>query len=194
VLATHAHADGSTELRLGFSNDATTQALWPHAFTLELHISIGSTLKLALVMRNTDTTAWSCTGALHSYLAVGDIGAVTIDGLDTVAYVDKVAGGQLRRQEGPIVIDTEVDRVYQETTATCRIDDTAFARQITIAKAGSHSTVVWNPWQAKAAQLADMADDEYRAFVCVETTNAGDDIVTLAPGAEHRLELTLAQD
>ena len=41
-----------------------------------------------------------------------------------------------------------------------------------IAKEGSRSTVVWNPWVAKAARLADMGDDEYLRMLCVETANA----------------------
>jgi len=28
--------------------------------------------------------------------------------------------------------------------------------------------VVWNPWQAKAAAMADFGDGEYRGMVCVE--------------------------
>jgi D-hexose-6-phosphate mutarotase len=33
-----------------------------------------------------------------------------------------------------------------------------------VAKSGSASTVVWNPWQAKAAAMADFGDDEYQGW------------------------------
>ncbi len=64
------------------------------------------------------------------------------------------------------------------------IEDAALRRRIVIAKQGSLSTVLWNPWIAKSARLGDIADDAgadgYRRMVCVETANAGTDVVTLA--------------
>ena len=47
--------------------------------------------------------------------------------------------------------------------------------------------VVWNPWEKIAAEMGDLADDDYRRFVCVETTNAAADVVKLAAGEECRL-------
>ncbi|GAB4181794.1 MAG: D-hexose-6-phosphate mutarotase [Roseiflexaceae bacterium] len=192
MLATQAQSDGSTELRLGLAADAATMALWPHAFRLELHIQIGATLRVDLIMHNSDTAAWSCTGALHSYFTVGDIEHIRIGGLAGSQYIDKVDQNQVKLQDGPIQITSEVDRVYQRTTSTCVITDPILERQISIAKQGSNTTVVWNPWQAKAAQLADLADDEYRSFVCVETANAHDDQILLPPGGEHRLTTILS--
>jgi glucose-6-phosphate 1-epimerase len=40
--------------------------------------------------------------------------------------------------------------------------------------------------------MSDLPDDGYRNFVCVETTNAGMDIITLAPGEQHKLCLEIA--
>jgi D-hexose-6-phosphate mutarotase len=60
-----------------------------------------------------------------------------------------------------------------------------------IAKAGSRTTVVWNPWADKAAQLADFGDEEYLSMVCVETANADTDVATVAPGGEHRLSAVI---
>jgi glucose-6-phosphate 1-epimerase len=44
--------------------------------------------------------------------------------------------------------------------------------------------VVWNPGPEIAGRMADLDDEAYRRFVCVETTNAGEDRVTLKPGGE----------
>jgi glucose-6-phosphate 1-epimerase len=35
--------------------------------------------------------------------------------------------------------------------------------------------------------MADLQDDDYTRFVCVETTNAADDVVSVAAGGEFRL-------
>ena len=58
---------------------------------------------------------------------------------------------------------------------------------IEIAKEGSFSTVVWNPWIDKSARMADFGDDEYLEMVCVETCNAADDSRQLSPGESHTL-------
>jgi len=56
-----------------------------------------------------------------------------------------------------------------------------------IAKSGSLSTVVWNPWSAKAKRLSDFPDDGYRAMLCIETANAAGNAVTVGPGETHTL-------
>lgn len=53
---------------------------------------------------------------------------------------------------------------------------------MTVAKSGSRSTVVWNPWAEKAAAMADVPDDAWPGFLCVETANALDDTLTVEPG------------
>jgi Uncharacterized enzymes related to aldose 1-epimerase len=47
--------------------------------------------------------------------------------------------------------------------------------------------VVWNPWAKIAAGMADLQADDYLRFVCVETTNAADDVVSVPAGGEFRL-------
>jgi glucose-6-phosphate 1-epimerase len=89
---------------------------------------------------------------------------------------------QRKEQVGPIQFTAETDRIYVDTEAACEIIDPGLNRIIWIDKRGSQSTVVWNPWIAKAQRMADFGDDEYRTMVCVETTNAASDAVTLAPG------------
>lgn len=65
--------------------------------------------------------------------------------------------------------------------------------QIVVAKTGSASTVVWNPWIDKARALADFGDEEWTGRVCVETANVLDDALALAPGASHVLAATMGR-
>ncbi|GAC1437027.1 MAG: D-hexose-6-phosphate mutarotase [Chloroflexota bacterium] len=194
LLGTAVAGDGSTEVRLGLRDQEATRALWPHAFALELVVVVGASLRVSLTARNTGSAAFTCGGALHTYFLVGDVTALTIDGLDGCAYVDQVDGHRAGVQHGPLTISGETDRVYQGTTAPCTFDDPVLRRRVTVAKSGSHSTVVWNPWHDKAARLPDMGDDEYPHMVCVEVANALDDVVTVAPGGEHRLEAVITSD
>jgi glucose-6-phosphate 1-epimerase len=191
LMRTAGASDGATEVRLGLSDDEATRALWPHAFALELVVTVGPALRVRLIARNTGATPFVCGGALHSYFRVGDVTAIAIEGLDGCAYVDQVDERRLKTQHGAVTIVGETDRVYQDITGPCTIEDPVLRRRITVAKDGSRTTVVWNPWQEKARRLADFGDDEYPRMVCVEVANAPGDTATVAPGGEHALETAI---
>jgi D-hexose-6-phosphate mutarotase len=180
-------ASGQIVLRLGITDDASTRAIWDQAFDLELVITAGATLTLALITRNTGTTSMLITQALHTYFCTADIAHTTVQGLDACAYLDKLQDGAVCRQTGAVLFDGETDRVYTDTGADCLIHDTAGNRVIRVAKQGSASTVVWNPWSEREKAFADMAAGEYQHMLCVETCNAGPDQVTVAPGGTHAL-------
>ena len=46
--------------------------------------------------------------------------------------------------------------------------------------------VVWNPWAAGAAKLADMGDDEWKNFICVEAAQASKPIQLKATGEKDK--------
>ncbi len=186
--------DAATRIVLGITDDEETRALWPHRFDLEIAVTVGAELRVDLTARNTDDEAWSCTGALHSYFAVGDVEQVCVLGLDGCRYLNKVEEFAEQRQRGPITVASEVDRIYTETTAECTIEDPVLGRRIRVAKEGSHTTVVWNPWVDKSARMEDFGDEEYHGMLCVETANAGEDVVTLEPGEAHRLTAVISAE
>ena len=190
VRAASMDAGGQVMLRLGLQDDADTRALWDHAFDLELLLTVGATLTLTLISRNTGDQPFTLTDALHTYFCVGDIHQTTVQGLDGCDYLDKVQNFVRARQAGAVEFTGETDRIYVHTTADCVIEDPVQQRAIRVSKSGSSSTVVWNPWREKA--FADMAAGEYQQMLCVETCNAGPDQVTLAPGQSHALSACLS--
>jgi glucose-6-phosphate 1-epimerase len=167
------------------SSDATL-AIWPHEFSLQLRVSIGAQLESTLVVRNPGSAAWTVTGALHTYLCVADVSQATLRGLHGTQFIEGRLTPEKRLQSGPVKIDQEVDRIYLSDAAV-EVEDVAGKRTLVIEKAGSRSTVIWNPWIEKSKRLADLPDNDYPRFLCVETTNAGEDSVILQPGGEHRL-------
>lgn len=52
------------------------------------------------------------TAALHTYFAASSIEGISVEGLSGVTYMDSLAGGSKVVQEGPVVFDKEVDRIY----------------------------------------------------------------------------------
>ena len=92
-----------------------------------------------------------------------------------------------KQQTGAITIDQEVDRVYVDTESECVIHDSKWQRRIHISKTGSHSTVVWNPWQEKAQAMGDMGESGHLGMLCVESANALENVVSIAPGQTHSM-------
>ena len=184
---------GDVRLRLQLASDEATRAQWAHDFLLELRVTVGRELHVELAMTNTDSETWTITAALHSYFAVGDAASVRVTGLDGCRYIDTVDGANSEHvQSGDVTVAGEVDRVYVDTRATCEIHQPALGRTVRVAKRGSRSTVVWNPWIAKSARMPDFGDDEYPEMICVETTNALGDTVHVPPGATHTTEAIIS--
>ena len=131
--------------------------------------------------------------ALHTYFAVGDARQIFIDGLGGAAYIDKVEGGARKTQSaGPLRLTGRTDRPYLNTEATCVLHDPAGRRTITIAKHGSLSTVVWNPWQELTATMADMQPDDWLRMVCIESANVADNALILQPGEAHAMRVAIS--
>jgi glucose-6-phosphate 1-epimerase len=131
--------------------------------------------------------------ALHTYFSIGDIRKVSIEGLEQVEYIDKVDGATRKPAAGEAIrFNGECDRVYLNTTDTCRLIDPAMKRTIVVAKAGSRTSVVWNPWIAKSAKMADFGDHEWPGMVCIETANVGENSIELQPGHSHTMMATVS--
>ena len=187
VIEVETLEDGSNRLGFRLLRSEAGFAEWPHSTPLEIRHTLGATLEMELRTLNQTPAPITLGEALHTYFSVSDIRQVKIEGLDGCEYLDKTDGRRRKRQSGPVTFSEETDRVYLGTAADCVIDDPGLKRRIRIKKRGSRSTVVWNPWEEKARQLGDFDENGYLRMVCVESANAEDDRVTLAPGEEHRL-------
>jgi len=161
--------------------DAATRALWPHAFGLRLEATLGAdSLRIVLDVHNTDATAWSFTGALHSYLRVDDIGQARLEGLQGARRWDAVRDLHLTESEAALAFDAEFDSVYAAPAAALRLVQPSGTLEIA-QSASCTETVVWNPGPVLAARLADLPDDGHRHMLCVEAA-AIDTPAQLAPG------------
>jgi len=187
VISTAASSAGETKLTLGLMDTDETREIWPKSFELQLEITVGASLTLELITRNRGDQAFTITQALHSYFKVGDISQVQVLGLEGDSYLDKVNGGAEKKQSGAVTIAGEVDRIYTDVQLEQVINDGALGRRIHIASSGSRTAVVWNPWSEICTNMADLADDAYQQFICVETANAAEDVVEIQPGSEHRM-------
>ncbi|MCE7914165.1 MAG: D-hexose-6-phosphate mutarotase [Nitrosomonas sp. PRO4] len=187
VVATEAKANGDIEITLGLTDTPETTTIWPYSFILTQEIVIGNSLSLSLTTRNTGTEKFSITQAFHTYFKIGNIAQTEILGLEGCSYIDKVDNGIQKQQLGPVTINSEVDRIYTNVGSTLTIDDRVLQRSIEITSQGSKTAVVWNPWEKISKEMADLEDNDYQRLLCVETTNAAQDTVEVAPDNECRL-------
>jgi len=194
VTASRKRNDAKTEITLQLVDNEQTRAQWPHPTRLTLTVVVGGKLEMQLATTNTGTTPIQIGEALHTYLHISDIGSVKVSGLEGATFHDKVDHFATKKQSGAIGFSGEVDRVYVNTPADCVIEDAGLNRRIRIAKTGSLSTIVWTPWTEKADKMGDMGHGKtgagWREMVCVESANAMDNLVTVAPGATHTLAVT----
>ncbi len=179
--------DGAVTVSMVTESDEETKRWWPADFRLLHRATFGATLRLELVVTNIGTASMRFEEALHSYHHVGNIKDVRVHGLDGVDYLDKTDAGRQQTQAGDITIAGETDRVYLNTTGAIDVADAVLQRRIRVSKEQSLTTVVWNPWTAKARTLPDLGDDEWTRFVCIETCNVGAYAVDLAPGEQHTM-------
>jgi len=164
---------------------------FPYRFHATLRISVGDDLVLALTLVNDDDHPIRVEEALHAYLAVGDVKDVTINGLEGASYLDQVRGdGRWRTQVGELALIGPTDRIYR-SDAGLVLHDPRRRRAITLDKAGSADTIVWNPWAEGASAIPDLDAQDWQDFVCLEAGNVRDQAVALTPGQTHTLVLVL---
>jgi len=158
------------------------------AATLRMTFTIAHSLEMEMEVRAA-AAPLTFEEALHTYFVVGDVRQVGVDGLQGVEYIDKVDGFKRKTQSAePIRITGETDRVYLNTLSPCVIRDPVLGRSITVEKECSGTTVVWNPWIAKAKAMADFGDEEWPQMICVETANVGEGAIRLEAAQTHRMK------
>lgn len=191
TLMEASESDEGVKISFVLCSDAATHELWPHEFEAHLTVHLGAQLEVSLMTINKSGSDMLLAEALHTYLTVGDISQITVKGLDGSAYLDTVGERTERQQSGDITFDREVDRQYH-SSGTITVTDPALNRTLTIEKGESGTTVVWNPWIEKSKRLADLPDEAYLQFLCIEAANAGVAAVTLPSGSAHTLRTTVS--
>jgi glucose-6-phosphate 1-epimerase len=204
VVATERRGEG-VALSFKLLPNQTTRDLGFDHFVLVYEVVVGARLTLALEVENVGDDPLNFEEALHAYYSVSDVRQIEVSGVGETDYLDRADGAKRKHAPaGATRFAGETDQLHLNTTAAVTISDRGsdegsdrgsdrgWRRRIVIEKRGSNSTVVWNPWQAKASALDDLGADAWPHFVCVEPANAAENAVTLSPGATHRMGISVA--
>ena len=172
-------------------SDEETKQMFPYDFELTATIRVSDKLRVKLNMKNTGEEIYRVSSALHTYLSVGNIERIQLEGVKGSHYMDQLSDQtEAQYQEKNLQIKEEVDRIYQSMSSVL-VRDLDRHRSVFVDKAGSRSTVIWNPWKEKSKSLSDLPDKGYLEFVCVECANAGTDKPTLRPNSSHNVETVI---
>jgi glucose-6-phosphate 1-epimerase len=180
--------NGATRLVLELSGDASVCELWPHAFTFRLEATVGSDLKLTMTVTNRGAEEAPLAFAFHTYFAVPDVAQVSVAGLEGATYIDKMDSLARKQQQGEVTISSVTDRIYLDVPA----QQTLKSAEGTVAiESDARCAVVWNAWNNDKT-IADLGEGNHVGYICVERCDVADRALTLQPGGEYRMSMTLS--
>lgn len=172
--------DDVASATLVLTDTPESMQLWPYSFTATIRITLtDQALKVDWQVRNEGLQVMPFQAALHTYFRVAEGQYATIQGLANSPSYDK-----LRQEKAAasgvdqLIVKNAIDNIYAQTPDHL-ILQTGLG-ELQIDKHGFPDTVVWTPWDEGARQIADLADDEGRAFICVEAARVNVPI-TLSP-------------
>ncbi|ORT49427.1 aldose epimerase [Vibrio sp. qd031] len=189
TLAQHRENDRGVIIELTLQDSAPSHAIWPHKFFARLLIEIADTITLTLEVENTDSSPWTFSGALHTYLNVGDITQTKVTGMGPT-YQDSLQQGKICTGNEELMLTDTIDRVYTAPVSPIVLFDPVLDRHIEVRNQGDNSAVLWNPWQQGAKAMADMHDTGYQTMLCIESTLHAASLEQgkkLEPGEKHQL-------
>lgn len=167
-------------IQLNPKAEAVAAAGFGH-LSLTLTLRLGESCELILETENHSQEHVSLSQGFHSYFLISDVKNIELQGFAGKNYLDKTKNfAELNAAEEPL-IDQEIDRIYLECVEGITMIDKGFSRRLTI-HSNSANVVLWNPWQEKAAAMADFGDSEYLQMLCIENIHANQANITLAPG------------
>mmetsp|Transcript_74776 Transcript_74776/g.118980 ORF Transcript_74776/g.118980 Transcript_74776/m.118980 type:complete len:290 (+) Transcript_74776:29-898(+) len=172
---------------------------WKYSFALQYTVRVtdANTLCTELSVSNAEKeSAFEFTVLLHTYFRV-NAAEIKVFGLKGLQFSDKLEAdkdAQIKKEENEAVgIASEVDRVYMNIgEQDIVLVDASKAKypKMTIQRQNFSDVVLWNPWIAKAAQMGDFDDAEYKNMVCIEPGNVAKP-VTLKAGETNVFKQTL---
>jgi glucose-6-phosphate 1-epimerase len=181
-VSTQRTGDDFALVTMELTSDDATLALWPHAFHAELALMVeADRIDMELCITNTGATPLSFTGALHTYLRVGQVEEALLEGLEGLEYCDALDNDRIARESrAELTVDREVDRVYFNAKRPQLLH--AGKMSIAMQNQGFPDVVVWNPFVDRCAVLKDMPANGWRHMLCVEA--AATRPITLPAGEE----------
>lgn len=171
VLDRDVRSADSHLVQLSLEVTKTTWPAWPFAAHLSLMVEQYSNpndgLVVTLTIANKGDETFEFTGGLHPYFAIENPARFKLRGLEACPVRDKL-DPSLREDSpaGPKLDGTELERLYLNP-APVQLEGGPLGT-LTISTTGFTNWMVWNPGVELAKTIADLPDQDWASFVCVE--------------------------
>jgi glucose-6-phosphate 1-epimerase len=194
---------GDIEAIFSLRDSDFTFSMWQHHFRIsyriilrekELHLNVG-------VYNPSEKASFDFNLLLHAYFKCPDVRRCQVTGLNGVTFLDRT-----RMTEGPpgspphvpayqecrevVTLAEMTERVYIHTPPEHIVTNVVSGRKMRIQKYNFPDTVIWNPWEQRAKEMADFGDDEHPNMICVNGGHVGQP-VTLLPQQGFEASLIL---
>jgi glucose-6-phosphate 1-epimerase len=162
----------SASISLRLIESENTLKVWPFKFEVILTVQISfrasqrPVFEQTMKVVNTDANAFEFTAAFHTYFQVKNVRETTLSNFKNVKYMDKVLNHLCDGTSDTIKLVDQTDRVFYEAPEKVEIahgDEKTFLESINF-----KDKVVWNVWEAGAKKMADMGDNDWVNYICVE--------------------------
>jgi len=160
------------------ATEATLQ-LWPHHFSFKITISItydsvqGSQLYQEVEVINLNQTeCFNFTFALHTYFSISSIHDTSVSNLQNISYFDKVTQTNQVQTTPEYTFSGETDKIFYKAPDQLTIHSHN-NKSLTLFKTNFPDVVVWNIWEDRIKSMSDLAPDDWKNYVCVESGNIG---------------------
>jgi glucose-6-phosphate 1-epimerase len=137
------------------------------------------------------TKSFAFEALLHTYLATGEnsINSLILEGLQNVTFIDKPDGMKEKvLEDDAMKFSGEIDRIFINTPNDVVLKHVTHGNnEFSAVQVKRHAVVrdsepnlkqvlvhapldvvVWNPGAVRAAAIADLGDDDYKHYVCIE--------------------------
>jgi len=176
---------GGVTVTLTLTDTKEIRKSFDHSFQLNYTVTLKESsifLSLDFINKDSDKPV-EFTTALHTYFKVPDVANIKITGLKGAELQDKTLPGvpTSTEERDDVVLVSWTDRVYRNTSATQVISGLDGGAKYVLTKTNLADTVVWNPFEEKAAGMGDLGSGNWPGFVCVEAGQCVDKVV-VEPG------------
>jgi len=170
-----------------FAPDEETRAQWPMSYKFTYTVSLGSgSLRLSLEVENEGEAPLEFTGCLHTYYGCQASDQCAVEGLRGGKF-DTGIGSAFRaeateeRAAVPFTDEKETQLLYGNASDSIVIKE-AGRKRLRLTKSNMPDWVLWNTGAENGSGIKDLADGEYKKYICVEPGFASSP-VRVPPGA-----------
>ena len=185
------YTEEKTELTLGVKSSEETMKMWPHAFDLEVTVSVTMKLNLTQRTKNTGDSPFQFSCGFHPYLALRERDASTVRSIDGLKCLWARREGDTGMRKGDLVLDHAPDDVFVLPDAPKHefvVLDPGLRRAIAVVSTGNTRQIIWNCGDEPPC---DFGPDDWRKYVCVEPVSDWPGGRSLAPGETYTMSMAI---